>query len=54
MTSRVGDCVAPAPGEGVVFSAEGFAPGSLVEVEQFGTTVAGGGSEFAGVGVGAC
>ena len=41
MTSRVGDCVAPAPSEGVVFSAEGFAPGSLVEVEQFGTTVAG-------------
>ena len=36
VTSRTGDCVVPAPGEDVVFSAEGFAPGSLVEVVQSG------------------
>ena len=40
VTSRVRDCVVLAPGEDVVFSAEGFAPGSLVEVEQVGRTVA--------------
>ena len=40
VTSRVGDCVVPLPGEGVVLSAEGFAPGSLVEVEQAGATAA--------------
>ena len=47
------------PGEDLVFGAEGFVPGSLVEVEQFGGIVGGGVYianvvEFAGVGVGAC
>ena len=40
VTARTGDCVWPAPGEGVVLWAEGFAPGSSVEVVQAGATAA--------------